>query len=227
MIKGGEFSPVINSQNKLAALFALVLAEYKMNPQNCGLIYFSKENSDFIKVFKGDSQYEMLKINIPSSYEEIYEIISSRSALTNNFKAKFPLKTGKIDRPANFYSLFCIIAEILGFKDELLDLGADFSGARGVRIDYKMQSKDEFDTISLIASAMSFRLAGADERNISFGMIESLVSFIDSYTDLLKNELECEDFVLLGSLFSSKPLGELALKHTNAKLSEIYPLELP
>ena len=90
-----------------------------------------------------------------------------------------------------------------------------------------MQSKNEFDTISLIASAMSFRLAGADERNISFGMIESLVSFIDSYTDLLKNELECEDFVLLGSLFSSKPLGELALKHTNAKLSEIYPLELP
>ena len=227
VIKGGEFSPVINSQNKLAALFALVLAEYKMNPQNCGLIYFSKENADFIKVFKGDSQYEMLKINIPSSYEEIYEIISSRSALTNNFKAKFPLKTGKIDRPANFYSLFCIIAEILGFKDEPLDLGADFSGARGVRIDYKMQSKDEFDTISLIASAMSFRLAGADERNISFGLIESLVSFIDSYTDLLKNELDCEDFVLLGSLFSSKPLGELALKHTNAKLSEIYPLELP
>lgn len=225
--EGGEFSPVINSQNKLAALFALVLAEYKISAQNCGLIYFSKENPDFIKVFKGDSEYEMLKINIPSSYEEIYEIIASRSALIENFKAKFPLKSGKIDRPANFYSLFCIIAEILGFKDDVLDLGADFGGAKGVRTTFKMQSKDEFDTISLIASAMSFALAGADERNISFGLIESLVSFIDGYIDLLKNELECEDFVLLGSLFSSKPLGELALKHTKAKLSEIYPLELP
>lgn len=225
--EGGEFSPVINSQNKLAALFALVLAEYKISAQNCSLFYFSKENADFIKVFKGDSEYEMLKINMPSSFEEIYEIISSRSALIENYKAKFSLPSGKIARPANFYSLFCIIAEILGFKDDVLDLGADFGGAKGVRIDFKMQSKDEFDTISLIASAMSFKLAGADERNISFGMIESLVSFIDGYTELLKSELECEDFVLLGSLFSSKPLSELALKHTNAKLSEIYPLELP
>lgn len=223
----GEFAPTLRSPNKLAALFALIVSEHKMDQANCALIYLSQKNADFIKVFKNANEYNMLKINIPNSFEEIFSIISSRTGLVENFKAKFALPSGKIQKPENFYSLLLIIAEILGFKDEPLDLASDFGGAKGVRLDFKMQSKDEFDTISLIASAMSFALAGADERNICFGFIESLSHFLDSFCQSIKDELETTDVALLGSLFSCKALSELTLKHTNAKLSEIYPLELP
>lgn len=224
---GGEFAPVLNSANKLASLFALVLSEYKMPSDNCSLFYFSKENDDFIKVFKENSEYNLLKIVVPDSYEEIYEQISQKGALIDNFKAKFSLPSGKIEKKAdNFYTLFCVIAKILDFKDDILDLANDFAGAKGVRIDFKMISKDEFDVIKLISSAMSFKLAGAEPRNIAFGVFESLAYFIDDYTEIIQKELNCNNFVLLGSLFSTKVLSEITLRHTKAKMSEIYPLEL-
>ena len=225
---GGEFAPVLSSTNKLASLFALVLNEYKMPSDDCALFYFSKENDDFIKVFKPGGEYNLLKIILPKSYEEIYEKIAQKGALIDNFKAKFALPSGEIkQKTSSFYSLFCIIAKILDFKDDILDLANDFNGEKGVRIDFKMQSKDEFDAIALINSAMSFKLAGAEPRNIAFGLVESLAYFIEHYTELINKELECANFVLLGSLFDCKSLSEISLRQTKAKISEIYPLELP
>ena len=73
---------------------------------------------------------------------------------------------------------------------------------------------------------MSFALAGADKKNISFGLIESLAFFISDMRDILKDELGCVGAVLCGDLFSTKSLANLSTTHVKASFSEIYPLEI-
>ena len=77
---------------------------------------------------------------------------------------------------------------------------------------------------------MSFKLAGSDDKLLSFGFIDSLAYFLSDYFDLLKEEFESEAILLTGSLFEEKNLANLVLNLThnnhNAKFSNQYGLEV-
>lgn len=224
----------INSKNdKNLALFGLNLKEFDLLSKTVTRIFLSHKSSDFIKVYKDENEYELLKINTPKSYEEIYEKIQSYEGgdrLLQNYKAAYELPSGEINLPNNFHSLFLIAGNILGFGEKIFDFARDFGGQKGVRIDYKMSSKNEFDEIKFFRSLMSFKLAGAEPKNISFGCFESLAFFISDFGDIIKDEFECHDMLLSGMLFENKTIANLVLKYSNSnyktRFSEQYGLEI-
>lgn len=219
---GFDFSP--KKANSEDELIKLILAEKSLENKTSAVFNLSKNTSDFIRVFKGEQRYEMLSITLPKSYDELYARLNP--TLLDNFKQKFTLKSGEISAPNSFYGIFSIIKELLGFDDEVCVLADEFMGQKGVRISYKIINKNELDIYALISSAMSFALAGADKKNISFGLIESLAFFISDMRDILKDELGCVGAVLCGDLFSTKSLANLSTTHVKASFSEIYPLEI-
>lgn len=239
IIKAGEFirakeREFINSfDDKNYALFGLCVNELGVSNSTIARVFLSQKYSDFIKVYKGDDEFNMLRINLPKSFDEIWQKISEFDGgdrLLANYQKEYTLPKGSIDLPDNFYSLFMIIDKILGYNGQILNYARDYSGLKGVRIDYKMSSKSEFDWVRAIRSTMSFRLAGADAKNISFGCLESLAFFLSDFGDILKDELECEGMIFSGNLFANPVIANLALKFCNSnyksKFSGRYPLEI-
>lgn len=239
IIRSGEFIKTkemefINSfDDKNYALFGLCVSELGVANSTIARVFLSQKYSDFIKVYKGEDVFDMLGINLPKSFEEIWQKISEFDGgdrLLANYQKEYKLPNGTIDLPNNFYSLFMIIDQILGYNGQILNYARDYSGLKGVRIDYKMSSKSEFDWVRAIRSTMSFRLAGADAKNISFGCLESLAFFLSDFGDILKDELECEGMIFSGNLFANPVIANLALKFCNSnyksKFSGHYPLEI-
>lgn len=239
IIRAGEFIKAkelefINSfDDKNYALFGLCASELGMANSTIARVFLSRKNNDFIKVYKGDDEFEMLKITLPKNFDEIWSKIAEFDGgdrLLANFQKEYKLPSGDIDLPNNFYSLFMIIDKILGYNEQILSYARDYSGIKGVRIDFKMSSKNEFDWVRAIRSTMSFRLAGADAKNISFGCLESLAFFLSDFGDILKDELGCEGMIFGGMLFENPVIANLALKFCNSnyksKFSGCYPLEI-
>ena len=209
------------------------MSELNLANSTIARVFLSKNSKDFIKVYKDNDEFDMLKIELPKSFEEIWDRIAEFDGgdkLLANFKSKYPLPQGKIDFKDNFYSLFMIIDQILDYKSQILNYARDYSGLKGVRIDFKMSSKSEFDWARAIRSTMSFKLAGADSKNISFGCLESLAFFLSDFGDILKDELGVKNMLFGGSLFENPVIANLALKFCNSnyksEFSGCYPLEI-
>lgn len=220
-------------KDKNLVLFGLIANEYNLFNKTLTNVFLSKNFDDYIKVYRSNEEFNLLTINLPSSFEELYLMIRALDGgdrLIDNFLAKFELPGGKIDGKNNFYSILKIIDQILSYDGSLLQNAMDFGGQKGVRIDFKLIGRSEFDIAKMVRSAMSFKLAGAEPKNISFGCLESLSLFISDIGDAIKTDFECENFILSGSLFECKTLANLTLKHTNSNFrsffSEQYGLEI-
>ncbi len=232
-LSADEKAFLASKNDKNLALFALALKEHGWLDHTAASVFFSRTRPDFIKVFRGEDEFEALKIIMPSSFEELYTNIRTFEGgeqMLSKIGEKIALPSGQITSVPNFYGIFELVAQILHFERSVCDLASEFGGIKGVRIEYKMSGKNELDVTRLIRSAMSFYLAGADAKNISFGALENLALFLSDFGDVLKDELECDRFALLGSLFESVTLANLTLKYCNSnfstKFSERYPLEI-
>ena len=111
-----------------------------------------KFSDDEICLLAKSSKTQLLFLPKFSSFEEIYELIRAQEGgkrLLENFSKEHALPSDKFSSNASFFSLFCIAGRLLGLSSEfkkagenLLIMASDFSGQKGVRIDYKM--KDDF-----------------------------------------------------------------------------------
>lgn len=227
-LKKSDLDFLQTSQNKNISLLNLISKELEFD--NKIAVFLSQKNNDFISVFKDNDEYEMLKITLPNTYEELFSKIltePSGKSLLDKFSQQINLPSGEIQLPNSFFGLFELIKNLFGFKHSVFELSDDFLGQKGVRIDFKLQGINEFDCIKAIKSAISYFLAGADSKIISFGLVESLAYFLSDFYDTIKNELGCENMVLFGSSFECKSLANLTLKLNKfAKFSEKYPLEI-
>lgn len=219
-------------QNKNLALFGMILQEFEILDKDKIKIFLSKNKNDEIKFFKDQDEFDFLKIKMPSSFEEIKNMIKNSEngeKLLINFEKKFKFPQGKIDKNANFFSLFEIVAKILNFKSQILQNSNLYLGQKGPRIDYKIIDKNIFDIVKFIKSGMSFALADVDENTISFGYVESLAFFISDLIDDIKSNFTLSDVVCFGEIFGEKSFCDLALKHLNLpekiKISKFLPLE--
>ncbi|QKG29272.1 hypothetical protein [Campylobacter sp. RM16187] len=227
------------SKDKNLANFYLSADELGIKDENKLRVFLSKFDEDEFKIYLKNSDFEVLNLQIPSSFEEIFEMISKEEGgdrLVANFSANFSLASGSINTPNSFFSLFCIVGKIFGFDDDLkragtklLENAMDFNGPKGPRLDFKMASKTGFDIVKFIRSGMSFRLAGVDDKILSFGYLESFAHFISDFCDVLREDFEFKHIVLQGSLFECKALSNLIAKHvrvgTSAKFSKGLSLE--
>ena len=226
----------LNSKSdKNLANFALICDEMGVFDKKILQVFLSKNGDDMIKVYDKDLQISMLNIKIWDSYDELKDEIcldETGAKLFENFSANFTFPNGKIDANASFYGLFDIASRILFNQNAkyLLDSAKDFLGKKGVRIDFKVDKNSNFDAIKFIKSAMSYKVAGVDDKVLSYGFIDSLAYFLSDYFDLLKEEFESEAVLLTGSLFEEKNLANLTLNLTqkthNAKFSNRYGFEV-
>jgi len=153
----------------------------------------------FAQIDSSDEEAQRLLNNYKNKFPELYERVSKIKFANNKF---------------SIYRLWGVIAMILDFADNPQD-GAKileenamcFLGDRGVRIDYKLISKNgkpHFDPIMTIRTAISFKLAGVDNLGLSYGVIESFLEFITNEIDELQQSMEIEGVVISGSLLSNR-----------------------
>ena len=189
---------------------------------------FSKFSDDEICLLSKSSKTQLLFLPKFSSFEEIYELIradESGARLLENFSKERDLPSGKFSSNASFFSLFCIAGRILGLSDEfekagenLLLLATDFSAHKGVRIDYKMKDDFGLDGVKFVKSIISFILAGAGEKNISFGCTESLAHFLSDFSYEKRDKFKIKNVTLSGDLFYNKVVSNLIKKHLNPNI---------
>lgn len=213
------------------AQFATVLQEHDLFEHECTGFYLSREHDDMVMHYSDKSGFiELLKYPLPKSMDEIFAALKESSSgikILNSYQEQFP----ELYKYAMHYSLdanlaqnianaWGIAAVILGISrdiskgsQKIIELAEDFGGNRGPRIDCNRFDKEsiatKFDFIKMIHSALSFKLAGADDMILSFGMVESFAYFIADCADFYKAQLQSERLVLCGSLFGIKRFSEL------------------
>ena len=75
-----------------------------------------------------------------------------------------------------------------------------------------MKQGIDFNLIALIKSAMAYRLAGSDEKLLSYGIIESLAYFLSDHFDNIEQDLGYENIIATGSLFSESIFTNTCVK---------------
>lgn len=227
---------IYKNDNKNFALHALCEYELKQEKtQNVLRIFCSKNFTDEIEIIKNKDAIKALFIPTFDNFNQIYEGIKSLDGgdrLLQNYQKEFKLIYEDLNLKSNFFGLFCIIGRILDLDNDtykagerLIEFANDFGGTKGVRVEFKMSNKNEFDILKAIRSAMSFRLAGVGEKNLSFGVCESFAYFIDDFIRFSKEEYNTDLCIATGSLFSNKTISKLVLNHAKVLISTELPLE--
>lgn len=193
------------------------------------LVLLNKHCDDKFLILDDSNSINLLQINIPDTYEKIIESIKqdeTGTKLIKNFKEQFSLPSGKIKGNKNFFTLFEIVKNILGFDLNILQNADAYSGKKGPMIDYKLIENIKFDYIKFIKSGMSFKLAGVDDKTLSFGYIESFVMFINELFTTAKDEYDIFDIDILGSFLECKSFCALCKLHLNMSFDDELPVML-
>ena len=194
-------------------------------------VYLSKEYNDKIMIYSkrfGLVDYLGFGFEYPKSVKELFNIIEKEDAtsakLVKNYRAKFGYMSDlefDFEGMGDIYKLWGVVSIVLGFyagtnvknaAKILCDSAYSFKGKKGPRIDYKLIREDDkprLDSLKVIKTAMSFRLAGLDAPTLSFGVMESFAEFVSNIMDEINQDYEIEGVCMNGSLFS---LGNLVDK---------------
>lgn len=244
VVSGTQFLPkfekelISSSDDKNATLFSL--ASYRFSRQmqdnkpNLIRIFCSLNVPDvFELVLKNGKSAPLLFVPLPASLEELYSDIGALAGgdrLLQNYAKERPLLQADLNYKNGFYGLICIAGLLLGLGEKdpgarLLELASDFNGAKGVRIEFKMADKLNLDVPRVLRSLLSFILAGAGEKNIAYGLLESMAYFLDEFSQIAADEHDASFAIAQGELFANPALCSASLTHTNLKFSQEVPLE--
>lgn len=230
--------------------YTSILKERKLFDYKTSCFYFSKTFDDAIMFYDHEKgMLELIKFPLPSSTEAVFETIEasgeSGKKLIKNYKKKFPeiyqraLSTKIPTKIANnLFNLLAFSSLILGLSDnfenaaeKLIEYAKSFGGRKGSRIEFTLRDKtkinSDFDAIKMIRSAMSFKLAGADEAILCFGFFDSFSYFLSDIADIHKETLSSSKITLGGSLFGTKKLTEMTCRNLLPNHKIYFNRELP
>ncbi len=147
--------------------------------------------------------------------EDVAEQNETSSKLITKYKEKYSelyqdIKDKKFKgQKINLYQFWNILGSVLGIKD-IEDNCINFMGKKGPRIDYKlMQNKDKkvvLNPLKTVQSCISFKLAGSNELELAYGIMESFVDFISGFIDDMKLDMNVEVVTINGSMLEIAPL---------------------
>ncbi len=229
-------------KEKNKAQFMTVLWENNLFKESILNFYISSKNNDGISYYSEeiDGLVDIIEpLPIPKSIKKIFEEIEKESKgkkLISSYKKKFP-EDYKIalNSPISFvnnsfFTYFQIAKIVLNFEKEILENATECLLEKGLRIDYKLfDSKKifhrKFDYIALFSSAISFKLAGVDERAISLGFIESLANFIANEIDNINSVYAISGISLCGDMFTNDKFNFLVEKNITKSFKIYYNKE--
>ena len=168
--------------------------------------------------------------NIKNAFEEIALIDENTQRLITNFSLKYPnILTQEVCQNTNgFESIINICAKVLEIPTakEFEDMALGLSLSSGIQIDMKLISMDGvnyLDYRKVVASLMSYKMAGVDNNTLVYSFYESLSEFICNYANEIATKIKAKDIVLCGNMFANSIL----LSKTNKTLSKNYNIILP
>lgn len=217
---------VLLSENNL--LDKSIVNFYLSSKYDNNIALYSKEYEGFI---------DILNVKIPNDMQELFDELKSDetgNTLLTNYKNKFPdiyEKALNYDITKlnihSFSSLFSIAEVILGFENSIIKNASEALINKGPRIDYKLFTSDkfynkEFDITRFFRSAISFKLAGVDEKTISLGYVESLAHFVANIVDTTNNELSLDGVSLCGDMFENDLFSNLVHKSITKNFKTYY-----
>lgn len=231
------------------AQFTSVIQEHDLFGEQSSCFYLSKTNNDkIIYVSQESGMLDLISFPIMKSIKEVFDTIKESTTgkkMLESYEKQYPeiykkaLETQiPTDAPNNIYTMWGICAVILGISDsveegseQIIENAEDYGGQKGPRIDYPLITPEtlisNFNFIKMIRSAMSFKVAGTDDRTLSFGFVESLAYFLSDQADYYKENLQSSRMVLCGSLFGIRRLSELACRNIKASSKLAFNRELP
>lgn len=193
-----------------------------LSKENCNKIMFQSPKVGFFEYLYFDFSFD----SIASIFNEISNLDDGAKKLVENYKKNFNQSYKKIinikfqEECFNLYKFWGVIAMILGYETDnnlakaskVIELNSSkFKGKKGPRVDYKPKkigSLVYLDSLKMVRSAMSFRLAGAEEERLSYGIVESFVDFLSNLIDDMKQDLQIDVVTINGSMLEIKPLFE-------------------
>lgn len=255
VLNGGGYSApnVKANMNKFEssayAQFTSVIQEHDLFGEQVSGFYLSKNHDDkFMHISEQTGMLDLVSFPVEKSFERIFDSIKESTTgakLFENYLNTYPelveiaLKTTLPKSiPNSIYTMWGICAVILGLSEtfegaseKLIELAEDFGGQKGPRIDYALINPEtlvsNFNFIKMVRSSMSFKLAGADDKTLSFGFVESLSYFLSDSADFYRENLTSSRMILCGSLFGIKRFCEISARNIQASNKISFNKELP
>ena len=223
----------INPEDTLINRFANMVEEFDLGPiSSLGAYAPANMQCEFIlrsaKVSKRVISF--LTFDAEGILERIAAVSDAKARLVANFEAHHPEAHTALSS-GHHPDLFAAICAVLGISGNSYEAVADtalaFMGSGGVKVDVKFDS-GSFDYDSLIASLMSFRLAGVENSLLCYSLFESLADmFVDTLTHL-HQRFKCTDFILMGELAAYPAFSDRVAKRAGklvCHISKRHPLD--
>jgi hypothetical protein len=102
-----------------------------------------------------------------------------------------------------------------------------FAGSGGVKVDVNY-AQGRFDYHALLASLMSFKLAGVATPLLSYSLFESLSDLVTDTLTQLKARFKTDEFILFGSLLGNAAFFSRVRKnfgHAHPHISSRFALD--
>ena len=217
---------------KLAILS--VIAEHNLFDETVVCIYLSKKFESVIAIKKSDIK-PLIKVlplkyfknesqTVSSLLTEISNLSPEYNRLVKRYIEKFNLNVenkdlnGSLGFIYGLEAIFNIMGKILniGDMDTIESFALDFKTSRGLMVDFVIrEDKGSFyiDWQKALASLMSYRLAGDDEKIISFSMIEGFSEFIENQVSKISTKFDTKNVIITGDSLSNTVLTGRILKH--------------
>jgi hypothetical protein len=231
------------------AQFTSVIQEHDLFKERVSGFYLSKTHDDkFMHISDKTGMLDLVSFRVEKNFEKLFESIKASTTgakLFENYEKQYPNLIKKAlqtdipqDASDSIYTMWKICSMVLGFSEDfesagekLIELAEDFGGQKGPRIDYTLLDPkaltSQFDFIKMLRSSMSFKLAGADDKTLSFGFLEALAYFLSDSADFYKENLTSERIVLCGSLFGIKRFCEVVARNIQSTNKISFNKELP
>jgi len=208
--------------------FYSVIAENALFDKVVSGVYLSKEYNDKLMIYSkrfGLVDYLEFGYKFVDNSKELLDLMSksgkNAKKLVENYRNKFEDADDKrfeFEKMGDIYKLWGVLSIVLGFYEGadvkngakvLCENANSFKGKKGPRIDYKLireGDKARLDSLRVIKTAMSFKLAGIDAPTLCFGVVESFAEFVSNLMDEISQDYEIDGVCMNGSLFSLEKL---------------------
>ena len=213
--------------------FISVIAEHNMFHEKCVGVYF-----DEVASFLYYDKKHVLRIVPPKEFdgthiiEDIKNLREGSDRLIENLKKKFPEIYIKLEtlQKRNSVKLFEAVAILIGIEDESMrgvtKEAMKFVGKGGIQIDTNLND-NRFDNTALLASIISYQLAGVKTSILAYSIFESFGDYFCDILQELKAKTKATEIVICGTHFANQSLFsrmQRNLKMTPPLMNISYPI---
>jgi len=213
--------------------FMSVIAEHNLFDKKCVGAYFDEEPSflyyDGKNVLRIVPPKKFLHTNI---LEDIASLREGSDRLIENFQEQLPKLYSEFEslQKQKDVKLFKAVALILGVQEKsmrgVIKEAMKFVGKGGIQVDTHVKD-NRFDHAALLASIISYRLAGVSSVILAYSIFESFGDYFYDIISELKSKTKATEIILSGKDFANQSLFsrmQRNLKLTPPYMAKNYPI---